>query len=64
MKEHLRDFENPDNRTSSNLSGHYWDLKDQSLSYSLKWSIIDRAPLTIQSQKMYVVLEGETSHNV
>ena len=43
-KEHLRDFEDPDCRISSRLSGHIWDLKDQGLGYSLSWSILDRAP--------------------
>ena len=43
-KEHLRDFEDPDSRVSSKLSGHIWDLKDKGLSYTLNWSILDRAP--------------------
>ena len=34
-KEHLRDFEDPDSRVSSKLSGHIWDLKDKGLSFTL-----------------------------
>ena len=34
-KEHLRDFEKTENRTSTRLSGHIWDLKDKGLSYNL-----------------------------
>ena len=43
-KEHLRDFEKPENRTKTKLSGHIWDLKDRGLGYLLDWSLIDRAP--------------------
>ena len=43
-KEHLRDFENPESRTKSNLCGHIWDLKDRGITYHIEWSIIDRAP--------------------
>ena len=43
-EEHLRNFERPDDRIKSKLSGHIWELKDQGLDYSLDWSIIDKAP--------------------
>ena len=62
MKEHLRDFENHDSRTSSNLSGHIWNLKDQGLSYSLKWSIIDRAPPYNTTTKKCMLCLKEKHH--
>ena len=43
-KEHLRDFEKPEHRTKSKLSGHIWDIKDKGLGYTVEWSLIDRAP--------------------
>ena len=51
-KEHLRDFEKAENRTSTRLSGHIWNLKDKGLSYNLEWSFIDKAPPFNNSTKV------------
>ena len=41
-KKHIRDFENPEFRTKSNLCGHIWDLKDRGSTYHIDWFIIDK----------------------
>ena len=43
-KEHSKDFEKPENRTSTMLSSHVWDLKDRGLDFNISWKILDRGP--------------------
>ena len=61
-KEHLRDFEKSENRTSTKLSGHIWDLKDKGLSYNLEWSLIDKAPPFNNSTKVCQLCLKEKYH--
>ena len=37
-------FEKPENRTSTMLSSHVWDLKDRGLDFTISWKILDRGP--------------------
>ena len=34
-KEHLRDFEKPECRIKSTLTGHIWNIKDNELGYTV-----------------------------
>ena len=47
-KEHDKDFDEPNNRTSTTLSSHVWSLKDQGLTeglnFDITWKILDRGP--------------------
>ena len=61
-EEHLRNFERPDDRNKSKLSGHIWDLKDRGLEYSLSWSIIDKAPPYNPSTKKCLLCLKEKHH--
>ena len=62
-KEHLRDFENSESSTKSNLCGHIWDLKDRGSTYHIDWSIIDRA-FQHHQKEMSTVLKGKVPHYV
>ena len=44
IDEHYRDFEIPENRIKSKLSGHIWELQDENIDYSIQWTIQDKAP--------------------
>ena len=70
-KEHETDFEQPENRTSTKLSSHIWDLKDRGADYSVKWKLLERAPpfnpvrrkyLLCLKEKFYIMYipEGST----
>ena len=43
-KEHQKDFEKPENRTSTMLSSHVWDLNDRGVNFTISWKILDRGP--------------------
>ena len=40
---HDRDFRNPDQKNSTKLSVHIWNLKDEGKPYNIKWDIVTRA---------------------
>ena len=69
-KEHETDFEKPQNRTSTKLSSHIWDLKDRGADYSVKWKILERAPpfnpvrrkcMLCLKEKFYIMYRPEGS---
>ena len=41
---HCSDMRNAKDRNNTSLSAHVWSLKDQNLSYSIKWDFIEKAP--------------------
>ena len=40
---HKGDFENPERRTSTELSEYIWSLKDENVPFTLKWEMVRRA---------------------
>ena len=41
--QHNHDFRNQNNKTSTTLSAHIWELKEKGKPYNIKWEIRDRA---------------------
>ena len=39
---HTSSFRNRDDKHSTTLSSHIWNIKDRHENYNLKWEIIDR----------------------
>ena len=42
---HKADFRNRKDEHSTTLSSHVWKLKDEGKHYTVKWEIMDRAPV-------------------
>ena len=44
LTEHRHDMKKAENRHTTSLSAHIWDLKDSGKDYQIKWRILARAP--------------------
>ena len=66
FKEHNRDMENSDSRTSSKLAGHIWSLKDRGVNdFEVTWEILARAPhFNPITRKCMLCLKEKTLHHV
>ena len=69
-KEHLYDMAHPDNRTSSKLAGHIWNLKDKGEDFDITWKILAQAPsfnpvnrkcMLCLKEKHFIMYKGESS---